>query len=99
MTQSARSISRSLPRWPRGLSRDDSAIYVGVSISKFDEMVSDGRMPKPKKIDKRLVWDILRIDAAFDQLPDMPKVSSWADLREGANENHDSAGPKRRDRA
>lgn len=43
---------------PRGLSRQDSARYVGVGTTKFDEMVKDGRMPKPKRVDGRMVWDI-----------------------------------------
>src|SRR5262252_2740836 len=39
----------SLP--PRGISRVEAAAYVGVSPSKFDEMVRDHRMPNPKRID------------------------------------------------
>jgi hypothetical protein len=30
---------------PRGMSRDEAARYIGVSNTKFDEMVSDGRRP------------------------------------------------------
>jgi excisionase family DNA binding protein len=55
---------------PRGLSRDEAARYVGVSATKFDEMVADGRMPRPKRIDGRVVWDRLRIEAAFTDLPE-----------------------------
>jgi hypothetical protein len=32
-------------------------------------MVVDGRMPKPKKIDSRRVWDVRALDQAFDALP------------------------------
>jgi len=53
----------------RGLHREEAAIYVGVSSSKFDELVNDGRMPKPKKIDARKVWDMRALDLAFDDLP------------------------------
>jgi hypothetical protein len=53
----------------RGLSRKQAAIYVGVSPSLFDEMVRDGRMPPPKRINARTVWDVRQIDAAFDALP------------------------------
>ena len=53
----------------RGLSRDEAAEYVGVSSSKFDEMTKDGRMPQPKRIDGRRVWDIREIDDAFQRLP------------------------------
>ncbi|AYO83692.1 helix-turn-helix transcriptional regulator [Methylobacterium brachiatum] len=52
----------------RGLRREESARYVGVSASKFDEMVRDGRMPKPKRIDGCVVWDLRRLDLAWDAL-------------------------------
>jgi hypothetical protein len=55
---------------PRGLSRDESARYVGFGATKFDEMVADGRMPKPKRVDGRVVWDRLKLDMAFSDLPD-----------------------------
>ncbi len=55
---------------PRGLSREEAARYVGVGSTKFDEMVKDGRMPKPKRVDGRTVWDRIALDAAFTDLPD-----------------------------
>lgn len=58
---------RPAPR--RGLSCAESADYIGVSVSKFLEMVADERMPKPKEIDRRRVWDIRALDRAFDMLP------------------------------
>jgi len=51
---------RPLPR--RGLSRDEAAMYIGISAAKFDEMVADGRMPGPVQIDARKVWDIRSLD-------------------------------------
>jgi predicted DNA-binding transcriptional regulator AlpA len=54
---------------PRGLSREQAAAYIGISPSKFDAMVLDGRMPQPKEVDRRLVWDRLELDAAFSALP------------------------------
>ena len=62
---------------PRGLSRIDAAYYVGVSASKFDEMVKDGRMPSPKRINSRTVWDRRRLDAAFENLPDGNEDNPW----------------------
>ena len=38
---------------PRGLSRVQSAAYVGVGATLFDEMVQDGRMPAPKRINSK----------------------------------------------
>jgi len=55
---------------PRGLSRDEAARYVGVGTTKFDELVSARRMPKPKRIDGRTVWDRIALDAAFTDLPE-----------------------------
>ena len=55
---------------PRGLSRVQAAEYIGVGVTKFDEMVDDGRMPQPKRIDGRTVWDRLKLDEAFDALDD-----------------------------
>jgi predicted DNA-binding transcriptional regulator AlpA len=59
---------RPIPR--RGLSRVESAIYVGVSPTLFDQMVKDGRMPTPKRINGRVVWDLRALDEAFEALPD-----------------------------
>jgi predicted DNA-binding transcriptional regulator AlpA len=62
---------------PRGLSRIDAAGYVGVSPSLFDEMVKDGRMPQPIRINSRVVWDAKELDAAFDDLKEQPKINPW----------------------
>ena len=61
-------LPRSLP--PRGISRVEAAAYIGISPTKFDELVKDGRMPAPKRINRRVVWDRLKLDAAFEALPD-----------------------------
>lgn len=54
---------------PRGLCRVQAARYIGVSPGLFVEMVADGRMPKPRRINTRVVWDRIQLDAAFDLLP------------------------------
>src|SRR3954468_14061126 len=64
----------------RGLSRVEAAEYVGISPSLFDELVSDGRMPGPKRINARTVWDRIRLDEAFASLPDdgdLPPRNPW----------------------
>jgi predicted DNA-binding transcriptional regulator AlpA len=61
---------------PRGLSRPQAAAYVGVSPGLFDEMVTDGRMPQPKRINSRLVWDKRLLDEAFDALPEKADQSA-----------------------
>ena len=67
---------------PRGLSRAQAAEYIGVGTTKFDEMVDDGRMPRPKRIDGRLVWDRNKLDEAFGALDDdaAPKNNEWDSL-------------------
>jgi hypothetical protein len=45
-------------------------MYIGISASKFDELVRDGQMPRPKRIDTRKIWDVRDLDVAFDSLPD-----------------------------
>jgi excisionase family DNA binding protein len=76
------SPSRSRPMPRRGLSRLEAAMYLGISPSKFDELVEDGRMPHPRMIDSRKLWDIYELDAAFDDLPHAaPSIvpNSWTD--------------------
>lgn len=62
---------------PRGLCREAAARYIGVSPTKFDEMVQDGRMPGPKKIDSRRVWDRSVLDAFFEDLPSEAEINPW----------------------
>ncbi|MEM5521512.1 hypothetical protein SAMN04488040_2806 [Sulfitobacter marinus] len=59
----------------RGLSREESAGYIGVSTSKFDQMVLDGRMPPARRIDGRRIWDIRQLDSYFDRLPGCNTIS------------------------
>lgn len=54
---------------PRGLSRLEAARYVGVGPTLFDEMVADRRMPKPKRVNNRTIWDRVELDIAFSALP------------------------------
>ena len=43
-------------------------------------MVKDGRMPGPKRIDARTVWDRLRLDEAFEALPDSEGGNPWDEV-------------------
>ena len=76
MTRPADILPISLP--PRGLKREQAALYVGpVGTTKFDEMVKDGRMPKPKRIDGLTSWDRLELDAAYAALPTDEDANPW----------------------
>ena len=63
---------------PRGLSRAEAADYVGVSVGLFDAMVADGRMPQPRRVNARVIWDRFEIDRAFDNLaPNDGETNPW----------------------
>ena len=74
-----RILPQSLP--PRGLSREQAAAYVGISPSLFDMLVKDGRMPAPKRINSRTVWDRLQVDEAFTAIPSNDvAVNPWDEI-------------------
>jgi predicted DNA-binding transcriptional regulator AlpA len=58
----------SLPRF--ALRRDEVAASLAVSTTKFDEWVADGRMPKGRKIDGVVLWDVQEIREAWERLRD-----------------------------
>lgn len=60
---------------PRGLSRVGASLYIGISATKFDQLVNEGRMPGPKRIDGRKVWDRKALDEAFWALPEEGSVA------------------------
>jgi predicted DNA-binding transcriptional regulator AlpA len=55
----------------RGLKRNDAADYIGVSTTKFDELVKSNQMPSPIRIGGRVVWDIHELDESFDALKEV----------------------------
>jgi predicted DNA-binding transcriptional regulator AlpA len=74
---SARQTAQSAPR--RGLRLPDAALYVGVSETVFDRWVKKKLMPEPFKIDGVTLWDIRKIDPAFDALSNQDDDSEWDD--------------------
>jgi predicted DNA-binding transcriptional regulator AlpA len=66
MSDDDRALLRNLV--PRNLRADHAAAYVGVSPSKFRQLVKDGRMPASFQIDGCVVWDRFDLDAAVDKL-------------------------------
>jgi hypothetical protein len=65
---------------PRGLCREAAAEYIGVSPRKFDELVADGRVSRPIKIDGRSIWDRKRLDQNLDALGgNAEDVDQWKD--------------------
>lgn len=70
----------------RGLGEAEAALYIGLGVTKFASLVRDKRMPPPRILDGRRIWDVDDLDAAFRELPiegavaDSPKPNSWDDL-------------------
>lgn len=62
---------------PRGLQREVAARYIGISPTKFDQLVTDGRMPQPRRLDGRKLWDRLELDEAFSDLPTDQDENPW----------------------
>jgi predicted DNA-binding transcriptional regulator AlpA len=52
----------------RGLNRVEAARYVGISPPTFDKLVREGKMPQPFQIGSRTIYDLRKLDAAFDVL-------------------------------
>jgi predicted DNA-binding transcriptional regulator AlpA len=66
----ARKIQDDLAYPPRAMKAERAAAYLGMSRSKFLELVDQRRLPRPKIIDSIRVWDRLALDASFDEFPD-----------------------------
>ena len=62
---------------PRALRAPDAARYIGVSKTKFLELVSDGRMPQAVRIDGCTLWDRLALDVAFDGIAADDNCNPW----------------------
>jgi predicted DNA-binding transcriptional regulator AlpA len=55
-------------------------MYFGISASTFDKLVAENRMPKPRRIGERKIWDVRELDIAFEALPyENTASSSWED--------------------
>ena len=75
MTRPADILPVSCP--PCGLSRGQSAAFICVGTTLFDEMVKDHRMPAPKRINGRNVWSRREIEEAFAALPSADDANPW----------------------
>ena len=66
---------------PFAVSRDAAAALLGVSSGFFDRLVKDGRMPKPREVDGRVLWDSDEVRAAWRAIPKRGegRGNSWDD--------------------
>jgi predicted DNA-binding transcriptional regulator AlpA len=67
-----------------GLAAPEAAAAIGISATKFLALVKAKRMPRPRRLDSRLLWDVDELRDAFKALPhdegeDEP--DTWADFQ------------------
>ena len=72
------SQTRPVPR--RGLSRTEAALYLAISPSKFDELVKDRRVKRPRLIDTKQVWDIFELDMDHQEMIESSRTEAVASL-------------------
>jgi hypothetical protein len=69
--------------WPRGLSRDEAAAYVGIGTTLFDEWAKDARRRIGRKITynigKRVLYDRFRLDEAINDQLDREELDKQTD--------------------
>ena len=75
----------------RGLDENEAAVYLSLSPSFFRKLVVQGRMPRPRLVGERRIWDVEELDLAFKALPreggdaepifQSDEMDSWADYR------------------
>ncbi len=56
-----------LPNWPRRLSAEQAAAYLGVSVTRFLDDVDRGVWPPAQRDGARRLWDRRLIDAKVDE--------------------------------
>lgn len=75
----AREPLAELPFWPRFLSRDEAARYMGVSVDVFSDEVAASIWPKGVRRGARggrVTWDRLLLDLAANRYSGLPVVNS-----------------------
>jgi len=64
---------------PRLVRREAAAGYLSISPSKFSELVLTGRLPKPKRLDGCVLWDVRDLDVIIDALSgESAENNEWA---------------------
>jgi hypothetical protein len=66
-----------------GLAEAEAAAAIGISAAKFRTLVKDKRMPSPRRLDSRNIWDVDELREAFKALPhdgEKEISDSWADV-------------------
>ena len=74
----------------RGLDENEAAVYL-ISPSFFRKLVTQKKMPRPRLVGERRIWDVEELDLAFKALPreggetepifQSNDLDSWADFK------------------
>jgi predicted DNA-binding transcriptional regulator AlpA len=65
---------------PFAVSRETGAELIGISPNHFDKLVKEGRLPAPREVGGRILWDSEEIRAAWRAMPrrgQPPPVNEW----------------------
>ena len=54
---------------PFAVSRDTGAALLGISGGTFDKLVRAGKLPEPREVESRILWDAKEIEAAWRAMP------------------------------
>lgn len=66
-----------------GLGAIEAAASLGISETFFRQLVDERRMPQPRTLNGRRIWDVDELRTAFKALPhaeDAPEIDTWADV-------------------
>lgn len=88
-----------LPYWPRLLSHDLAAAYVGASPNLFDEEISKGVWPSGETRGSRgglRTWDRFALDAAQDRRAGLNAAAQQSDARSIGDRFRNAPTQKRR---
>jgi hypothetical protein len=69
-----------------GLPETEAAVSIGISPTKFRELVAAGEMPTPRVVGGKLVYDVDELRQAFKAMPHQggeTEVDTWADVISG----------------
>ncbi|MCG4260403.1 hypothetical protein K6W36_07365 [Acetobacter senegalensis] len=68
-----------MPDWGRLLRRELAAAYLGVSASKFSQLVQEGVLPAPRTFPGSTVnvWDRRELDGWADSLAETETSNGW----------------------
>lgn len=62
-----------------GVGREKAAALFDIGVSLFDRLVENGKMPQPRLLSGRLIWDVSELAEAFKRFehrrPDLALLS------------------------